>query len=85
MMTKLRADAVGASVLEYVLLVAMVLLVVFASAYALGRSPDRPASVLGNTFNNPPVGNPVPTGPPNPSTTTTSTSTTTTQLPPLPP
>jgi hypothetical protein len=75
MMTRPRRDTQGASVIEYVLLLAMVVLVVVATLYALGRSPDRPASVLGDTFRNPPSGDrpaPVPDcpGPPNPTTTT---------------
>ena len=71
--------------MEYVLLLAMVVLVVFAAVYALGRSPQHPASVLGDTFTNgpPPPGGPGPTGPPA-SSTTTSSSTTTTPLPPAP-
>jgi len=79
MMTRHRRDARGASVIEYVLLLAMVALVVFATVYALGRSPERPSSVLGETLNNgpPPAGGPGPTGPPV-SSTSTSTSTTTT-------
>lgn len=83
MMTRHRRDARGASVVEYVLLLAMVALVVFATVYALGRTPERPSSVLGDTFTNgpPPVGGPGPTGPPVSSTSTTSSSTT---LPPLP-
>jgi Flp pilus assembly pilin Flp len=86
MMTRPGRDARGASVVEYVLLIAMVALVVFATVYALGRSSDRPASVLGDTFNNPPVGNPVATGPVSSSSTTSSSTTTTTstELPPLP-
>ena len=78
MMTKSRRDTRGASVVEYALLMAMVLLIVVGTLYALGRSPDRPASVLGDTFKNgpPPAGGPGPTvpdcpGPPNPTTTTT--------------
>jgi len=66
---------------EYVLLLAMVVLVVFATVYALGRSPEHPASVLGDTFTNgpPPAGGPGPTGstiprcPPATSPTTTTT------------
>ena len=60
MMTRHRRDARGASVIEYVLLLAMIALVVFATVYALGRSPERPASVLGETFSSgpPPVGGP---------------------------
>lgn len=83
MMTRHRRDARGASVIEYVLLLAMVALVVFATVYALGRTPERPSSVLGETFNNgpPPVGGPGPTGPPV-SSTSTSTTTTTALLPP---
>jgi hypothetical protein len=85
MMTKPRFDAEGVSVLEYVLLMAMVLLVVFASVYALGRSPDRPASVLGETFRRPPVGGPQPTGPSNSSTSSSTTTTETTFLTPRSP
>lgn len=79
MMTRWRRDARGASVVEYVLLMGLVVLVVFATIYALGRSPDKPASVLGETFNNPPTGvgpGPKPTlpacdpGPPDFTTTT---------------
>jgi Flp pilus assembly pilin Flp len=85
MMTRHRRDARGASVIEYVLLLAMVALVVFATVYALGRSPERPASVLGETFSSgPAAGGPGPTGPPV-SSTSTSTSTTTTALLPPPP
>ena len=85
MMTRHRRDARGASVIEYVLLLAMIALVVFATVYALGRSPERPASVLGETFSSgpPPVGGPGPTPPV--SSTSTSTSTTTTALLPPPP
>jgi Flp pilus assembly pilin Flp len=86
MMTRHRRDARGASVIEYVLLLAMVALVVFATVYALGRSPDRPASVLGETFTSgPPVGGPGPTGPPVSSTSTSTSTTTTALLPPPPP
>jgi Flp pilus assembly pilin Flp len=84
MMTRHRRDARGASVVEYALLLAMVALIVFGTVYALGRSPDRPSSVLGQTFNNPPAGGgPGPT-PPSSTPTSTSTSTTTTPLPPQP-
>ena len=84
MMTRHRRDARGASVVEYALLLAMVALIVFGTVYALGRSPDRPSSVLGQTFSNPPAGGgPVPTQPTSTSTST-STTTTTTPLPPLP-
>jgi Flp pilus assembly pilin Flp len=83
MTTRLRRDARGASAVEYALLLALVAMIVFASVYALGRSPDRPASVLGDTFNNPPAGSgpgpgatvpvcgPLPPGPPGGTTTTT--------------
>ena len=81
MMTKPRRDARGASVVEYALLMAMVLLIVVGSVYALGRSPDRPASVLGDTFkNSPPTGGGP--GPTAPTSTTSSTTTTTAKLPP---
>ena len=84
MMTRHRRDARGASVVEYVLLLAMVALIVFGTVYALGRSPDRPSSVLGQTFNNPPAGGgPGPT-PPSSAPTSTTTTTTTTPLPPQP-
>ena len=84
MMTRHRRDARGASVVEYALLLAMVALIVFGTVYALGRSPDRPSSVLGQTFNNPPAGGgPGPT-PPSSTSTSTSTTTTTTPLPPQP-
>ena len=82
-MTKWRwRDTRGASVVEYALLMALVLLVVFASIYALGRSPDKPASVLGETLSRPPPGSGTT---PNPTSSTTSTSITTTTLPALPP
>ncbi len=85
MMTRHRRDARGASVVEYVLLLAMVALVVFASVYALGRTPERPSSVLGDTFTNGPVsGGPGPTGPPVSSTSTSTSTTTTAPLPPAP-
>jgi Flp pilus assembly pilin Flp len=85
MMTRHRRDARGASVVEYALLLAMVALIVFGTVYALGRSPDRPSSVLGQTFNNPPAGGgPGPTSPTPSSTTSTSSTTTTTPLPPQP-
>lgn len=81
-MTKWRwRDTRGASVVEYALLMALVLLVVFASIYALGRSPDKPASVLGDTLSRPPPGSGTT---PNPTSSTTSTSTTTSTTP-LPP
>jgi len=84
MMTRHRRDARGASVVEYALLLAMVALIVFGTVYALGRSPDRPSSVLGQTFNNPPAGGgPGPT-PPSSTPTSTTTTTTTTPLPPQP-
>jgi Flp pilus assembly pilin Flp len=81
MMTRHRRDARGASVIEYVLLLAMVALVVFAAVYALGRSPERPASVLGETFNSgPAAGGPGPTPgstiPPCPPATSPTTTTT---------
>jgi hypothetical protein len=77
-MAKLRRrDSRGASVLEYALLVGLVLLVVFASVYALGRTPDEPASVLSDTFTRPPGGS----GPPPPPTSTTTSSTTSTTAP----
>ncbi|TML87470.1 MAG: hypothetical protein E6G06_18155 [Actinobacteria bacterium] len=70
--------------MEYALLLAMVALIVFGTVYALGRSPDRPSSVLGQTFNNPPAGGgPGPT-PPSSTPTSTTTTTTTTPLPPQP-
>ena len=84
MMTRHRRDARGASVIEYVLLLAMIALVVFATVYALGRSPERPASVLGETFNSTPAaGGP---GPSTPicSTPPTSTTSTTVQCRPPP-
>jgi Flp pilus assembly pilin Flp len=83
MMTRQRRDAEGASVVEYALLMALVLLVVFASVYALGRTPEHPASVIGETFNRP-AGGPPPTNPTS-SSTTTSTSTTSTTAKNLPP
>jgi len=84
MMTRHRRDARGASVVEYALLLAMVALIVVGTVYALGRSPDRPSSVLGQTFNNPPAGGgPGPT-PPSSTPTSTTTTTTTTPLPPQP-
>jgi hypothetical protein len=67
----------GASLIEYALLLAMVLLVVFASVYALGRTPEKPASVLSDTFSSPPAGGNPPSG-----STTSTTSTTTTTAPP---
>ena len=79
MMTRHRRDARGASVVEYVLLLAMVALIVFGTVYALGRSPDRPSSVLGETFKNgpPPAGGgPRPTLPDCPPATTGTTTTT---------
>ena len=86
MMTRQRRDAKGASVVEYALLMALVLLVVFASVYALGRTPQHPASVIGETFNSPAGGGPGPSVPTSSSSTSTSTTTTTEQnLPPLPP
>jgi Flp pilus assembly pilin Flp len=45
-----RREAGGAAVLEYALMLAMVLLVVFASIYALGQTPERPARVLTDTL-----------------------------------
>jgi hypothetical protein len=74
-----RRDSSGASVLEYALLMALVLLVVFASIYALGRTPQEPASVLSDTFTRPPSGGGPPATPP--TSTTTSTTTTTTIAP----
>ena len=80
-MTKWRwRDTRGASVVEYALLMALVLIVVFASIYALGRSPDKPASVLGETLSRPPPGNGT-----TPNPTTSSTTSTCTTLPALPP
>jgi hypothetical protein len=58
---------------------ALVLLVVFASIYALGRTPQEPASVLSDTFTRPPSGGGPPATPP--TSTTTSTTTTTTIAP----
>lgn len=81
MMMRQWRDTRGASVVEYALLMALVLLVVFASVYALGRSPDKPASVLSDTLSRPPPGG----GPPPPGSSTTTTSTTSTTAPPLPP
>jgi len=83
MMTRHRRDARGASVIEYVLLLAMVALVVFAAVYALGRTPERPASVLGETFNSTPAASgpgPIPVC----STPPTSTTSTTVQCRPPP-
>jgi len=76
-----RRDAKGASVVEYALLLALVLIVVFASVYALGRTPNRPASVIGETLNSPSVGGGPPPSVTSPSTTSTSTTSTTAKLP----
>ena len=84
MTTRQRRDAKGASVVEYALLMALVLLVVVASVYALGRTPEHPASVIGETFNSPAGGGPGPSVPTS-SSSTTSTSTSSSTLPPLPP
>jgi Flp pilus assembly pilin Flp len=85
MTTRQRRDAKGASVVEYALLMALVLLVVVASVYALGRTPEHPASVIGETFNSPAGGGPGPSVPTSSSSTSTSTTTTSSTLPPLPP
>jgi hypothetical protein len=53
----------------------MVLLIVIASLYALGRSPEPSASVLGETFRS---GAPPRVAPSSTSSTSTSTTTTTT-------
>lgn len=79
-----RRDARGASVVEYALLMAMVVMVVFASMYALGRSPERPASVLSETLSGGGGGVVGPTIPPPTTTSPTSTTTSTAPLPPPP-
>jgi Flp pilus assembly pilin Flp len=81
LLARKRRDAKGASVVEYALLLALVLIVVFASVYALGRTPNRPASVIGQTFNSPSVGGGPPPSVTNPSSTTSSTTSTTAKLP----
>jgi hypothetical protein len=68
------------------LLVALVAAIAMASIYTLGRAPQRPASVLGDTLSGNAGGGGCGGGttPPTTSTSTTSTSTTTSTAP-LPP